>query len=202
MLDSVTAMKLGIIGCLAGSAAAILFSGCAADPYATTTTYGGGYYSDYDADPVLVERRTVYVDNTPRYVPIYRTGDSYFYTYGGRRFAYDYPGVRRTVGARFSTGSRYYSSARYRDWDRRDIDRRDWDRRDWDRRDGDRGLVRTSFDEERRIRRSTFRRDDLDDGARFSTTRRIDRDFPSAGERMRDRDDTMRMTERRVRISD
>ncbi|RYD67896.1 MAG: hypothetical protein EOP84_30275 [Verrucomicrobiaceae bacterium] len=154
-------MKIGIIGCLAGSAAAMLFSGCAADHHATTTTYGSGYVSVDNVDPVLVERRTVYIDSTPREVPIYRTGDTYFYTYGGRRFAYAYPGVRRTVGARYGV--------------------RDWDRRDWDRGDLRRAAYRSDFYDDRRIRRSAFRRDAFDDGVGFDTTPRYNRGIDRVG---------------------
>ncbi len=108
-------MKLGIIGCLAASAAALLFNGCAADPYAAD--YRTEYTRTYAAttDPVFVERRIVTVNKTPRDVPIYRTGDSYFYTWGGRRYTLaDYP-YRTTVPATTRTvRTRAYSSARYR----------------------------------------------------------------------------------------
>jgi hypothetical protein len=118
-------MKLEIIGCLVGSAAAMLFSGCAADPYATTTTYRGGYYSDYDADSDFVDGRTAYVDSTYSTAGVYGTGDVYPYGYGARRLAYGYPGVRRAAGARIIADQRY-SSARYRDWDRGDLGRGTW----------------------------------------------------------------------------
>src|SRR5689334_11011330 len=100
-------MKYGIIGCFAGSAAALLFGGCAADHYAATDGYRDSYVDGYrgsyvqsatETQPVFIERRSVVVDNQPRVVPVYRTGDAYFYTYGGRRVALtDYPVARRTA---------------------------------------------------------------------------------------------------------
>lgn len=124
--DSVSAMKLGIIGCLTGSAAAMLFSGCATDPNVAADsprdTYRGAYRTAFttDADerfaveastPVFVEQRTVVVDNRSMQVPIYRTGDEYFYTYGGRRFAVaGTPVVRQTVGRRAARRAAYRSA--------------------------------------------------------------------------------------------
>lgn len=114
-------MKLRIIGCLAGSAAALLFSGCTTDEVAAVDSYRSPYYtSTSTTEPVFVERRTVMVDNVARDVPIYRTGDTYFYSWGGRRFDLaDYPSVRRTriISSR-PAGARYRSVDRttiYRD---------------------------------------------------------------------------------------
>lgn len=93
-------MKLGIFGCLAGSAAAMLFTGCETDEVAAVDSYRSPYYTStsVSTEPVFVERRTVMVDNVARDVPIYRTGDDYFYSWGGRRFTLaDYPAMRRTT---------------------------------------------------------------------------------------------------------
>jgi hypothetical protein len=121
--DLVNAMKIGIIGCLAGSVAALLFNGCASDPYATTDTYGTGYTPTYatttTTEPVFVERRIVTVNRTPRDVPIYRTGNTYFYTYGGRRYSLaGYPEVSPLTPTTRVVGTRAYSSGRYRTADR------------------------------------------------------------------------------------
>lgn len=109
-------MKLGTIGCLAGSAAALLFSGCASDEVAAVDSYRSPYYTSVSTEPVFVERRTVMVDNVAREVPIYRTGDAYFYTWGGRRFTIaDYPAIQRTTSTRVITTRP--ASARYRSVD-------------------------------------------------------------------------------------
>ena len=88
------------------SAASVFLVGCDDDDdtYAYTHTRGG-YYGD---EPVLVERRSVVIDNTPRYVPIYRTGRSYYYTYNGRRFDYDYDGPVTTRTRTYRTSDADY----------------------------------------------------------------------------------------------
>lgn len=100
-------MKYGIIGCVTGSAAALLFGGCAADQYAATDGYRDRYVDGYrgsyvqtttETQPVFVEQRSVLVDRQPRTVAVYRTGDNYFYTDGGRRYTLpNYPAARRTA---------------------------------------------------------------------------------------------------------
>lgn len=149
-------MKLGIIGCLAGSAAALLFSGCTSDEVAAVDSYRSPYYTSVGTTaPVFVERRTVMVDNVARDVPIYRTGDAYFYTWGGRRFTLtDYPEFRRTTGTRVITSRP--ASARYRSVDRTII-----------RRDDDLG-DREMLDERVRMREM----DDLGETSRM-TERRV-----------------------------
>ncbi|MHA3770832.1 hypothetical protein ACXR0O_04770 [Verrucomicrobiota bacterium sgz303538] len=87
-------MKLGIIGCLTGSAAALLFGGCAADRYAVADGCCGTYAQTayVEEQPEYVEERTVFLDRQPHNVPVYRTGDTYFFTYAGRSYAMaDYP---------------------------------------------------------------------------------------------------------------
>lgn len=125
-------MKLGIFGCLAGSVAVSLLSGCSTDEYATTDVNRVGYTTTYATtttatEPTFIERRIVTVGSTPRDVPIYRTGDTYFYTYGGRRYTLaDYPEVSPLRPTRV-IGTRAYSSGRYRTVDRTVIQRNDMD---------------------------------------------------------------------------
>lgn len=51
--------------------------------YGGGPSYGGGYYDDYDSEPVFVQRDYVYISGRQYYVPVYRHRDRIYYTYGG-----------------------------------------------------------------------------------------------------------------------
>jgi hypothetical protein len=146
-------MKPATFGCVIGSAAALLFAGCSDDEYYVSTHDDVARVGYYDDAPGYIERRTVVIDNSPRVVPVYRTGNSYYYTWSGRRYGIrDYPSFARTNVIYRGPA---YSSARYRTVDR-----------DWD----DRRVVRRTT-----VRAADY--DDVDDLRYRTTTRRVVRDY-------------------------
>jgi hypothetical protein len=148
-------MKLETLACLTGSAAMLLFSGCATEHeyhHASRDSYRG----TYAAEPVFVERRSVLVENRQRVVPVYRTGETYFYTYNNRRYTLtDPPTVRRTTTT-VSRPSTRYVGASYRDVNLDD----DYTARTYvPASDGTRRVTRsttTTVQPERRVRVSTY----------------------------------------------
>jgi hypothetical protein len=92
--------------------------GCAEDHdahhHTSVDTYRSGTYAE--TGPTYVERRTVFVDNADRQVPVYRTGNAYYYTYGGRRYdlserSYSRTGVASTRTVRTRDDRDYTTNA-------------------------------------------------------------------------------------------